>query len=237
MMNTKSQIMCVWSGVAFFMLFFIACWPLAQFIPPPSPTLTSTEILERYQDNINMIRLAMPLGIISAIFFIPWSAVIAVQLAAIEGRRPVWAITVVAAGVCNTIAFLLPFVFWAPGVYRLERDPELIFLFSDFAWLEFVMFFPQFTLMAIAIAVAGLMDKRDRPFFPRWICFLNLWVGLLVAPGGLAIFFKSGPFAWNGILAFWTPVVVFTIYFSCMVPIMLQGIYREAKDSSIQHES
>jgi hypothetical protein len=30
----------------------------------------------------------------------------------------------------------------------------------------------------------------------------NVAIALLFAPGGLITFFKSGPFAWNGLLAF-----------------------------------
>jgi hypothetical protein len=62
--------------------------------------------------------------------------------------------------------------------------------------------------------------------FPRWFCFVSIWVAVLVLPGGLAVFFKSGPFAWNGLFAFWIPVCVFTVYFASLVPLLFKAIAR-----------
>lgn len=227
-MNTRYQIWGVWSGVIFFVLFFLACWPLAQFIPPPSPTLSGEELVAKYQDNITLVRMAMPVGLIAAVFAIPWTAVIALQIVRIEGKVPVLGLTSLGAGIANAVAFYLVFVIWAPAFYRMDRSPELIMLINDMAWLEFVMVFPPFALQIVCIALAGFMDKSPKPIFPRWFCFLNLWVALMVVPGGLAIFFKTGPFAWNGLLAFWLPVTVFTIYFSAIIPLLLKGIKRQA---------
>lgn len=38
--------------------------------------------------------------------------------------------------------------------------------------------------------------------FRRWVGYLNIWAALLLAPAVLIYFFKTGPFAWNGILVF-----------------------------------
>lgn len=43
-------------------------------------------------------------------------------------------------------------------------------------------------------------------------------------PGGLVTFFKSGPFAWNGILAFWLPLTVFGIWYGVMFMLLRKAI-------------
>ena len=38
---------------------------------------------------------------------------------------------------------------------------------------------------------------------PRWLGWFNLWAQIIYLPGILIPYFKSGPLAWNGLLAFW----------------------------------
>lgn len=228
-MNTKYQLYGVLSGLVFFVLFFLACWPIAQFIPPPSPLQSGADLVAQYQDNIAMIRLGILLGLIAAMFLVPWSAVVALQIARTEGKVPFIAITSFGAGIANTVAFYLVFVIWAPAFYRLDRSPELIQLINDMAWLEFVMLFPPFAMQLVCIAIAGFRDTDQTGIFPRWFCYLSIWTALLIFPGGIAIFFKAGPFAWNGILALWTPLVVFSIYWVTMLVVLYKGIKAQAE--------
>ena len=44
---------------------------------------------------------------------------------------------------------------------------------------------------------------------PRWVAFLNFFVAFSFLPDPLAYFFKTGPFAWDGLLAWWVPVAAF----------------------------
>lgn len=226
-MNYNYQRFGVWSGIGFFMLFWIALVIFMGFLPPPSPTLTGQEILASYAEHLFGLRFALWLAFLGTMLLVPWSAVIAMQMARIEGRYPMLAVTSFGAGVANAVAFYLPFVFWAAAAYRMDRMPELVQLMSDLAWLEFVMLYAPFAVQTATVAVVGLTDKSATPTFPRWFCFLSFWTVLLVVPGGFAVFFQSGPFAWNGLLAFWTPVVIFCIYFLTLVALLFKAINRQ----------
>ena len=50
----------------------------------------------------------------------------------------------------------------------------------------------------------------------RWAGYLNLWVILLSLPGGVQVFFKDGPFAYNGLLACYFVVRVFFVWLVVM---------------------
>lgn len=231
-MNTHYLRFCVWCGVAFFFLFFIACVG-AGFIPPPKPSMTGEELLAVVTEHRTGFRIGMMAGYFAALLLVPWSAVISYFMARIEGGRfPVISITAFGAGVANAVAFYLPFVFWSGAYYRLDRNPDLVRLLSDVTWLEFVMLYTPFFMQTLAIAVIGLSDKSATPTFPRWFCFLSIWVAILVIPGGFAIFFENGPFAWNGLIAFWIPVTVFTIYFAAFVPLLFKAIGRVAREGA-----
>ncbi|BDB43986.1 hypothetical protein [Mycobacterium kiyosense] len=63
-----------------------------------------------------------------------------------------------------------------------------------------------------AFGVAILIDRRPTPVFPRWLGYVNLWTAMIFCAGTFNVFFKRGPLAWNGLLAWWLPVVVFGVW-------------------------
>jgi hypothetical protein len=50
---------------------------------------------------------------------------------------------------------------------------------------------------------------------------------VLLLPGFAVGLFKVGPFAWNGVIAFWVPAVVFGIWFNLMIFAMLKAIKQD----------
>ena len=60
--------------------------------------------------------------------------------------------------------------------------------------------------------IAVLLDRRERPIFPRWLGYYNLWAALMFTPGTFNVFFHDGPLAWNGLLAWYLPLTVFATW-------------------------
>jgi hypothetical protein len=64
------------------------------------------------------------------------------------------------------------------------------------------------------------MDRSERPWYPRWVAYLNVWAGLLYIEASLILFFKHGAFSQDGFAVFYVPVIVFfawVIVLSAMV--------------------
>jgi hypothetical protein len=76
--------------------------------------------------------------------------------------------------------------------------------------------------------IAILSDKREDPFFPRWVGYFNIWMGILQAPGVMMAMFLTGPFAWNGLFTFWIPLTVFSFWIYVNTWAMLHATKREA---------
>src|SRR5581483_3345724 len=85
---------------------------------------------------------------------------------------------------------------------------------------------PPALMQCGAVGFAVLGDKSGDPVFPRWVGYYNLWTAFMFLPGALVIFFHTGPFAWNGILAFWVVAVLFGAWFIVMTFVLLQAIKR-----------
>lgn len=206
--HEKLQLVLWGCGIGFGVLFFGGLVPFSHFIPPPSPQMSGADLMAVFGPNLALVKLGIIAGLLGSSLLVPWSAMVAWQVARMEqGRRvPLWSVFAFGSGCVNAVAFILPFIFWAGAFYRPDRSPELVQLINDMTWLEFLMFFPAFSMQLLCVAGAGLTQRQGPQVFPRWFLFLNLWMAILGSPGVISIFFFSGPFAWNGIIGFWVPV-------------------------------
>jgi hypothetical protein len=82
--------------------------------------------------------------------------------------------------------------------FRPDRDPEITVMLNDLSWLLFITPIAPFIIQNLAIAAAAL--RGDGSVLPRWLGYLNCWIGFTFSFDVLAYAFHSGPFAWNGFL-------------------------------------
>lgn len=222
--NTHIQRLCVWAGPVFIVLYVLAFWGLAGYLPPQPPTTTPAELVSFYTQHQLGIRSGQLLSMIFSTLLFPWFGIISMQIARIEGRVPILALIQFGGATLLVVFFQICSMIWIGASYRPDIDPLTLRTMHELGWLIFVMVFPSYVLQLFCIGIAGLMDKRPQPLFPRWVCFFNLWVAVGGAGGGLAVFFYSGPFAWNGLIGFWIPVITFGSWLFVMVPVLLRNI-------------
>lgn len=231
-MNKKDQLIGAWCGPAFMISLLVGWGILSGMFPPHPPTWTGEQVAAFYQANPISIRIGLVIAMLGSGLFFPFVAVIAIQMARIEGRYPVWAWVCMAAGACTVLTFEFPFVFWAVSAFRPERTTELLLALDDLAWMPFMAMSMPFLMVPISIAIAGFRDKREHPIFPRWACFANLWLALFISPGNVVILFKTGPFAWNGLFGWWSPIIAFGVWFVMTTYLLIQGINRQASEEA-----
>jgi hypothetical protein len=214
------------------LLFGLAFWPTSKFIPVPGPKLNAIEVAAIYQNNANGIRFGMLLMTIAGALVAPFVGVISVQMKRIEGVSPILTYTQLSSGSIGALFFIIPALIFSATAYRPDRAPELTFLLNDLAWFFMVMPVMPAFVQNLCIAFAILGDRRPAPVFPRWLGFFNIWVGLFILPGGLMTFFKSGAFAWSGLLSFYVAGTVFGVWFQVMVFMLLKAIKQQALESA-----
>lgn len=227
-MNMKTQIACVICGAAFVALFTLGWIIIAGLVPAPSPSLDAAAIAKFYGENTGAIRFGLLITMFSASLTIPWIAVIGIQLRRTERDFPVLTASQLVAGAVTVVFLTVPIMIWTVAAFRPERASELIQLMNDFGWIMLIMTFPPFFVQLVAIGLAIVSDKHERPVFARWVGYFNIWVAILFIPGGLLTFFKTGPFAWNGLLAFWLPLTVFFLWYIVMCVALIKAIRTPA---------
>ena len=205
---------CAWTGVGFLVFAFIG-FMLAGLLPPPSPDRSATEVSDAWGSAIAVKKTGILLMLIGSMLLAPFGAGLATRVKQIEGGAGPLTYVIVAATGVNVVTIFFPTFMFAAAAYRPERPVEITQALDDLGWLPFVMNWPSLFLQALAVGVAVL--RYESPTFPRWFGFFNLWAAVLFTGGGFAIFFRSGIYAWNGLLTFWITATVLGIWILVVV--------------------
>jgi hypothetical protein len=124
-------------------------------------------------------------------------------------------------------------MWWLVAAYRPDRGADFIYLMNDLAWLQLIGGVSMFLALPLSLGVAAFVDNRERPVFPRWAGYFNIWVCVLIIPDQLLFFFHTGPFAWNGVFGLWIPVVSFFGWFAVTVHLLRRDINNSATQQEL----
>jgi hypothetical protein len=222
-----------WSGIIFLALFTIGFVALAQFIPPPSPAAGADEIAQMFHDDRDLIRFGLILSQGAAAFLAPWAVLIAIQMRRIEGRYSLLAWTELALGAIFVLEFIYLIFFWQVATFR-DTTPEIIQTLDDMAWIPFVGLSSTIVMQAAVIGVAILLDRRQRPIFPRWLGYFSLWAALMYTPGSFNVFFKDGVLCWRGLIGFYIPIAVFAVWMLVLSWWLLKAVDHQVEEEGAQ---
>jgi hypothetical protein len=230
-MNAKHQRALIWTGVVMANIFTLAFVYLMEFWPLPAPTMDATQVLELYTRHNLQFRFGVVLMCLTSCFFLLWTVVICGQMARLEKGFPTWAVLAGLAGTLGTWLFAFPPILWGVAAFMVERNPEITLFMHQFGFICFVAPANFFLLQTVPIAVVALSpsNTREDSAFPRWLGWLTLWTGVLGSSGIMAFVFNTGPFAWNGLISFYMPVVVFTVWIIAFVYCLLRAIGRQER--------
>lgn len=217
---------CVWGGFGFAFLTLVGLLFVAGYVPPPTPSLSASEVSILYNDHVLRIRIGMIVLMFGSALYIPFTALTALLIRNIEGHFGVISITQILGGFTNTMLFFYPPLWWLTAAFRLDRAPELIELAHDAAWLQYMGGIAPILFLPGSIAWAAFIDKSKNPVFPRWFGYLNVWMIAGLLPGQLLFFFKSGPFAWDGLFGFWIPALVFFVWMFTLVFVVGRAVEK-----------
>ncbi|MEZ0351967.1 hypothetical protein [Mycobacterium sp. pR1184] len=224
-MDLKLQRAAVWCGVVALASFGLFFFVIAGLIPPLSPTSSAEQIAATLVQNKLRIRLGLALCMYFVVWFMPFLAAICLRLRQIEGKWGVLSITQIFSGVVFVPGFVFPMMILATATFRPEKRPvEITQTLNDIFWLMFVGIVGTLVVQAAVLAIATFIDQQNPPVLPRWFGYFNIWYLVLATPGGAVILFNDGPLAWNGVFAFWIPLVAFSVWIVAAAVVILRSI-------------
>jgi hypothetical protein len=237
-LNTSVLRIAAWCGPALVVLFFLGLVAIAGYIPPPSPAASAEQIASWYRENTTAIRIGLLVVSIGVALQAPWGASIAVWTRRGESNYPVLAYTqLICLGFTLVDAFFMAMV-WGVASFRPDEvAAESTRMWNDFGWFLYLWTWPPFSVWCLAIGLGIIWDKSGAPAFPRWFAYYNFWIAFLLVPAGLMIFFKHGPFGFNGLIAFWMPTAVFFVWMLVMSWMLLRAVSAEEARARVPSSS
>ena len=169
----------------------------------------------------------MVVGMIGFTLFVPFGIAVAVYIRRAEDRPILTYLQIACIAIAALEGIMAAFI-WGAAAFRPEDiDPEITRMLNDLGWFAFLFDIPPFAFWIGAIAVVILRDDSKNPVFPRWVAYFNLWVALLIWPAELMAFFKTGPFAFNGLLALYLPAGLFFAWVVTMSVVLIRILNAE----------
>ncbi|SNR82379.1 hypothetical protein SAMN06265360_12150 [Haloechinothrix alba] len=211
--SRRALLACAWCGPLTVVVAFTG-WLIAGVLPVPlGASSTAGEVVDFYSSGAHVpmgialasIGISLVIPVIAAITYVMWLG---------EPGAPVLTSIQAVSGTATTVLLLVPMLLMASAGFRPERPAELTVLLNDTAWLLFITPVGPFVIQNVAIATA-ILSTSTTPL-PRWLGFLNLWVGFTFTFDVIAYAFHDGPFAWHGLLIFWLALTSYAIWLVAM---------------------
>lgn len=218
----------LWCGPAFVLMFALGIIVLAGWVPPPGPSMEAEAVATMFRNDTLSIRLGVAAMALSAGLLLAFSGEVSAQMRRIARCGDGLVNTQMICGAVVAVIVVACGALWGWVAFRPERDAMLTQFAHDLAWLFLLTTVSAPAVQPAAVGLAILGDDSPRPRFPRWAGFANLWIAVLLVPGVLALFFKTGPFAWDGLFVFWVPFGVFGAWFLLMFGLIRAAMVREA---------
>ena len=225
-MNLSVQRISLWLALVFGVILLVAFVSFPGFFPPMSPMMTARQVADFYRQHQAMIRFSMITFNVCGVMLVPMLMVIVYQMKRMATPTQVLAYGYLSAVVGGVTLFAIADLFWLIAAFRPDRDPQLIQLLNDLAWIVFTAPVGMIVVQNLCLALAVYLDARPVPVFPRWVAPFSIVIALAMAPAAGAAVFRSGPLAWNGAISFWLRIAAYGIYTAVMF-VVLWGTVRQ----------
>jgi hypothetical protein len=233
--SLASQRAILWWGVVLAIVYGLAYVLLLQQAPLKSPQWSAEQVAQWYVANATRIKWGAVICGWTGCFMMPIWAVFAAQMARVEpGRWKVWSALSLASGALMSIYLALPPMFWGVAAYTAPRKiPEVTTLMHELASLTMTTTDQAYVFAWFAVTVIALRPATQRiknnPF-PRWWAYGSLWITFMFEAGAFAFLPRTGPFAWNGLLVFWSPFLLFTVWIIIQCNLCFRAIRAQRDD-------
>ncbi|MCX2929958.1 hypothetical protein ORI20_06725 [Mycobacterium sp. CVI_P3] len=225
--DRRIQLICLYSGYAFFVVYLVGIVVIAGFIPPPAPSWSSDVVGAFFNERRGRILVGMSVCAFASALYLPWGVAVLGQMLRMEksGFPALSAVQAISAGLGGVFFAISPIV-WLAIAYRSRHTGEAVGILNDFAWISWIVSWPFFFVQAAALGLCVLLYRGS--VIPRWVGYLSVWFGLSMFPASAIVFFYDGPLAWNGVFGLYLPLAVFAVWYNVVTFYLLKAIKGEA---------
>lgn len=221
----------LWLALFFGAVMLVAFVAFPGFFPPMSPRTSADQVAAFYRDHRAAIRFSMITFNFCGVMLMPLFMVVVYQMKRMATPTQVFAYSYLSAVVSGVTLFALADLFWLIAAFRPERDPHLLLLLNDLAWITFVAPVGMVIGQNLCLALGIFFDAHDEPIFPRWVGVVSVVTAVAMAPSAAAAAVQTGPLAWNGAISFWLRIGAYAVFLVVMFFAARAAVAREERDA------
>lgn len=224
--NPKRELwIALWVTIVFYNLFGLVFFVLTRAQPPPKPSWDAPRVAQWFDDNHYGLLIGFGLIFLVTGMTTAQNALIAYSMRRMSVSRAFAYSYIVIYSLSAVPGMLLLCIVLTVGAMRPDRDPVVMHWLYDFAFLSFIGTMGVFLVGSLVWMIAILIDKNR--VLPKWFGYLNLANALTEVVVSPSWIFKTGVFAWNGVITWWIQMVVFGIYTGAFITLLRKMILRE----------
>jgi len=232
--SERSQKAILWWGIGLAVIYSIALIFLLHMVPPPSATWGADRVADWYQQHHTSILIGATICGWSGAFMMPILAVVAVQMARVEGGRyPIWSWLGLVSGALMSLFLALPPLMWGAAAFTPGRSVDATEVMHDLGMFTLTTTDQFYIFLWVGVSVLCFRPSTalvpNNPF-PRWWGYLSLWITIMFEAGVFAFLTRTGPFAWNGLLVFWSPLSLFGVWISVQCYLLFKALTAQMAD-------
>ncbi|MCE7796534.1 hypothetical protein LWE61_08155 [Sphingobium sufflavum] len=212
--SVDGELLLLWSLPVIGIIWFLAFLGFPGFVHPMSPTLSADAVAAFYRDPDNLPRIRYSMIVFNwfGVALIPFLALIASQMRRMAHNTPIMSYCFLGCIAGGPTLFCMADLYWLLAAFRPERDPSLIQLFNDLAWVTFTSQVGFLVAQSVFLALAIYLDRQTRKILPTWYAHFNLLTAVALAPAAFATMALDGPLAWDGLLSFWVKNIAIALW-------------------------
>lgn len=235
MKQTDGEVILLWTLPVVVLIWASVFVLFPGFLPPMSPTMSADQVAAFYRDPVNLPRIRYSMIVFNwfCVGLIPILALIVMQIRRMAHRTPIFSYSIIACAACVPTTFLMASLFWLLAAFRPERDPQLILLFNDMAWVTSSSQVGFLIAQSVLLALAIFLDRQARPVFKPWVAHFNLLVAAVMVPACFVGLAMEGPIAWDGVLTFWVRNVAVGLWIAVMGVVLGRTIHRQRSEEAV----
>ena len=217
------QWLCFWTVPLFYNLFGIVFVPLSWMMPPRSPA-SSIEAKVAFMQSPNLLIassiLVLALGLAGVA-----NAVYMCQMRRMS-VSPAFRYAFLAGSIAACIVgCLFPMFCFGLGAFRHGYRADVLAMLYDFGYLGYIGCLGCFFMNWSCLGLSILLDENDT--LPKWLGYYTMWQAATELFAATVWVAHDGPFAWNGLLAFWFDMAIYVPWQFIIYICIYQAIKRQ----------
>ena len=207
--SLRYELFGAWCAPIFTLFTVVGFFILARFYDPAAAHLTPAALDSSFARHDVGVEVGLSLFCVATAFLGVYTVQLSITLWRIERHPPLMSASQAVGGVGVVLLIFISCCLWIGAAYRAGgTDPRITVALNDAAWFGFLVGWVMLALQMAATAAVTLHDRRSDSFVPRWVSWASIAGAVLLVTANGCVLTKTGPFAWDGVLGFYLPMVI-----------------------------